>query len=581
MIKTVVDEICIILENSKGNKATTAQIAKGLNLKEGEVEAIAKSMQDNGVIEITYPVDIISKPVVRLLAPISSNRRQTVRGKAIEEYEIKAHLVSGDVSIVDSPEHSRPVYNLDMPSVGPYTEIFLEHIRNELAHAVPIVAADITDPRKAEGVRDRFQSAASELLRKQIPGIGDGEVKIVAGMLLHSMYGLGELEILMSDDNLEEIAINGSTEPLSVYHKKLGWLKTNLFMKSEDEIYNYASQIGRKSGRDITLLTPILDAYLDTGDRVNATLFPISSCGNTITIRRFARDPWTVIDFLSPKVHTLSSEIAAFLWQCVQYEMNILVVGGTASGKTSTLNTLCAMIPPANRIVTIEDTRELALPSYLKWNWIPLTTRNANPEGKGAVRMLDLMVNALRMRPDRIIVGEVRKRREAEVLFEAMHTGHAVYSTLHADNGQQVIRRLTHPPFEIPTAEMQSLHLLLVQYRDRRSGMRRTYELSEMITSSVEMVSLNPLYRWKARTDEFEKVGESMRIFEELNIHTGMSMDELKADIGDKKLILEWMLRRGIRSVDEVGQVMGLYYKEPDTVLQAAKKDKKLNRTVK
>ncbi|MCX6775919.1 MAG: type II/IV secretion system ATPase subunit, partial [Candidatus Micrarchaeota archaeon] len=322
--------------------------------------------------------------------------------------------------------------------------------------------------------------------------------------------------------------------------------------------------------RELTLLSPILDAHLSTGDRANATLFPISTSGNTITIRRFSRNPWTLVDFIDKKMNTLSEEMAAFLWLCMQYEINMLVVGGTASGKTSTLNTLCALIPPSNRTVTIEDTRELSLPQYLKWNWVPLTTRNPNPEGQGAVRMLDLMVTSLRMRPDRIIVGEIRRRREAEVLFEAMHTGHAVCSTMHADTASQVLRRLTHPPIELPLTELESLQLIVVQYRDRRKEIRRVYEISELVVSPVEAVVLNSLFKWKPRTDTFEKVNESSRVLEDLNLHTGMSADEIKRDIKDKLKILEWMDASGIRSVDEVGAVIGLYYKSPEVVLKAA-----------
>ena len=313
-----------------------------------------------------------------------------------------------------------------------------------------------------------------------------------------------------------------------------------------------------------------MDAHLPTGDRVNATLFPISNEGNTITIRRFARDPWTIVDFI--KLGTITSEMAAFIWTCVQYEMNIMVVGGTASGKTSLLNTICALIPPSNRTLTIEDTRELSLPSYMRWNWVGLLTRSQNEEGKGGVEMLDLMVSSLRMRPDRIIVGEIRKSREAEVLFEAMHTGHAVYSTIHADTGAQMLRRLQNLPFNMPPSELSALNLIIVQYRDRRKGIRRTYEISEVV-SSGDLLSLNPIYRWKARTDEFVSAKEPLRIMEELNLHTGMSPDEIKKDVDQKKAVLDWMVKRDIRSIEQVGQVMSIYYKRPEDVLKAARKN--------
>ena len=200
-----------------------------------------------------------------------------------------------------------------------------------------------------------------------------------------------------------------------------------------------------KIGKQITVLDPLLDAHLLSGDRVNSTLFPISTKGNTITIRKFRRDPWTVTDLISNK--TVSSEVMATIWEAIQYEMSVVFSGGTASGKTTILGVSMPFIPPNHRIISIEDTREIFLPEYL--HWVPLTTREPNPEGKGEVTMLDLLVNSLRMRPDRIVVGEIRRKEEAEVLFEAMHTGHSAYTTVHANTADETIRRLTNPPIEI------------------------------------------------------------------------------------------------------------------------------------
>jgi flagellar protein FlaI len=154
-----------------------------------------------------------------------------------------------------------------------------------------------------------------------------------------------------------------------------------------------------------------------------------------------------------------------------------------------------------------------------------------------------------------------------------MHTGHAVYSTVHADTASQVLRRLTHPPIELPVTELQSLQLILVQYRDRRKEIRRTYELTEVVVSPAETLTLNSLYRWKARTDDFEKANESLRVLEELNLHTGMTEKEIGEDVGNKKLILEWMLKNDIRSIDKVGSIVGIYYKTPATVIEAAEKN--------
>ena len=157
---------------------------------------------------------------------------------------------------------------------------------------------------------------------------------------------------------------------------------------------------------------------------------PISVEGNTMTIRKFASKPWTVTDLINTQ--TISLDAASLIWMGIQYELSTLIAGGTATGKTSMLNAIANFFPPNQRIISIEDTREIQLPSFL--HWIPMVTRLPNPEGKGEVSMLDLLVNSLRMRPDRILVGEIRRKREAEVLFEAIHTGHSVYATVHANS---------------------------------------------------------------------------------------------------------------------------------------------------
>ncbi len=580
VISTKVDEICDALASEKDQMAEIPFLANKVGVEQTKVEKVGKILQEKGIIEVIYPLNIMQRPHLKLKKKLEAEQSLLQEGKVIETYNIETNNIKSLITIMDVRGESRPVYVLTLPVLGPYTKLFMDYLRDELARIITVQSEEISDVRKFGEVRDKFYNAAMSRLTEELPEADEEKRKLLAGILLNRMYGLGDIEILMSDDWLEEVAVNGSSEPISVYHRKLGWMKTNLHLESEEDIYNYASQIGRKAGREITLLAPILDAHLPTGDRANATLFPISSSGNTITIRRFSRNPWTLVDFIGEKMNTLSEEMAAFLWLCMQYEINILVAGGTASGKTSTLNTLCALIPPSNRTVTIEDTRELALPAYLKWNWVPLTTRNPNPEGKGQVRMLDLMMTSLRMRPDRIVVGEIRRRREAEVLFEAMHTGHAVYSTMHADTASQVLRRLTHPPIELPMTELESLQLIVVQYRDRRKEIRRVYEISELVVSSVEAVTLNTLFKWKPRTDSFEKVNESSRVLEDLNLHTGMSSGEIKKDIEEKMKLLDWMKKNGIRSVDDVGAVIGLYYKNPDVVIKAAESNLPLSKVL-
>ncbi|MCK5452590.1 MAG: type II/IV secretion system ATPase subunit, partial [Candidatus Aenigmarchaeota archaeon] len=341
---------------------------------------------------------------------------------------------------------------------------------------------------------------------------------------------------------------------------------------SEEAIYNNMAAIGRKVGRQITNIHPLMDAHLSTGDRVNATLFPISTKGNTITIRRFSRSPWTIINMIDPKVKTMSTEIAAILWLAIQYELNILVVGGTASGKTSLLNAIIPFMPPNQRIISIEDTREIQLPKYL--HWIPFSAREPNPEGQGGVSMLDLLANSLRMRPDRIIVGEIRRAKEAEVMFEAIRTGHSAYATFHSDTAEQAYKRLTNPPISLPEPLISALHLMLVQYRHRRKGIRRSLELAELIPLENMSNKVNVIYKWNARDDTFEKIGRYIRVLNEIHLFTGMNEIEVEENLKDKQTVLQWMLDKKIKTVNAVGKVFAEYYKNEKKIIDIAKSNK-------
>jgi len=177
---------------------------------------------------------------------------------------------------------------------------------------------------------------ATKLLKEKIPSIEEDTQELLIGLLMQEMLGLGKIEFLINDPALEEIVIISSKEPVRVYHKQFGWLITNIIPKSEDEINNYSNIIARRVGRQISVLSPLLDAHVVTGDRANAVLYPISTKGHTITIRKFSRDPWTIVDLIEN--NTVSKDIAALLWLAIEYEMNVIISGGTASGKTSLLN---------------------------------------------------------------------------------------------------------------------------------------------------------------------------------------------------------------------------------------------------
>jgi len=483
----------------------------------------------------------------------------------IEEYKIKTDDLVLNVSILGGKGLSKS-YFMSVPNITPATRALMDNIKQGLITEVAISNKEILDPSSIATLKEKFTKKAKSLLRARVSSISEDTISFLVNVLMQEMLGLGEIEYILNDEGLEEIVITSSHEPVRVYHKKHGWLETNIIPKDEDQILNYANIIGRRVGRQISALTPLLDAHLVTGDRANAVLFPVSTKGHTITIRKFARDPWTLVDFVRMK--TITPEILSLLWLSIQYEMNVLISGGTASGKTSFLNVCMPFIPPNQRIVSIEDTREISLPKFLYW--CPLTVRQPNPEGKGEVSMLDLLINSLRMRPDRIILGEMRKKDQAEVLFEAMHTGHSVYATVHADSVGETIERLVNPPIEVPKNLLTAVNLNIVMFRDRRKGFRRVFQVGEFVPAMDEFgasVKPNIIYRWKPSTDEIVEHAAPIRLHAELSRVTGMSMNDITKDLLGKEKIIEWMIKKNLNKVDNVGAVMREYYTDQQSIL--------------
>jgi len=581
-IKTSLDKVVDLIVENKGRIKVNELIAK-TGFPKKIILKYVEILKKGNLLSVSYPVNPFSSPSLEIKkddGELFELNNSEVKGekKLLEQYVVMSDYLVADVKIWSIPFENTPIYEVVQHRLSLGSRALITNLLEEMVKIIPIKLEDITDPRKVIELKKTFFNTAKEQIKKILVDIDENLLKVLAGTTLHYSYGFGDMEIVMADNWLEEVAVNGSNEPISVYHKRYGWLKTSIRFDSENDIYDFSAQIGRKVGKEINSLNPIMDAHMLSGDRVAATLFPISTGGNTLTIRRFSRNPWTIVHMVDPKNPTMSLEMMAFLWLTIQYELNVLVVGGTASGKTSVLNTLASLIQPTNRVISIEDTREISLPEALHWNWVPLVSRGTNTENLGEVTMLDLMVASLRMRPDRIIVGEIRRKKQAEALFEAMHTGHSVYATLHADTAEQTRRRLTQPPINIPENEIQALHLIVVQYRDRKKGIRRTLEIAELLPGSgEEKIKINYLYRWRPRTDTFEKENESIRVFEDLNLHTGLTIPDIQKDLKEKEKILEWMLKNNIKDVNKVGQIMRIYYKYPqlllDTILGTKRND--------
>ncbi len=470
----------------------------------------------------------------------------------LDKYSLTVNNVVVEVEIVRYLDHPVPKYLINITNISDTTKLILEKIRQDFIQKIDFSAIESFESNDLEKIQYRFRREIKSLLNEYFPHLDEKTESMLVNYIIEENLGFGKVDILLADDKLEEVVINNHVEPVKVYHREFGWLETNITIVTEARIRHYSSMIGRNVGKEITALNPLMDAHLKSGDRVNATLEPISTKGNTITIRKFAKDPWTISKFIQSG--TISIDGAAFLWLCMQHELSIIIAGGTGSGKTSTLNVLASFFPPNQRVISIEDTRELVLPKEI--HWVPLATRLANPEGKGGIEMLDLLVNSLRMRPDRIVVGEIRRRKEAEVLLEAMHTGHSVYATIHANNADEVIVRLTNPPIELPKPMISSLGLICVQNRNRRTGKRRTLQIAEVLPSGDP----NVILQLNAQDDVLEKLNKSKVVYKRLQLYTGLTIDQLQKDLEEKKKVLHWLIDSKLFDITSVGKVMSHYY---------------------
>lgn len=385
---------------------------------------------------------------------------------------------------------------------------------------------------------------------------------------LRDIIGYGQIDPLIQDDELEEIMIIATGKPVFVYHRKYGMMKTNLEFENDQEIRDLIDSIARQINRRIDQESPILDGRLIDGSRINATIPPVSPDGPSLTIRKFRRDPLTIIDLINSR--TISLDLAGFLWLCIDglgvKSANAIISGGTSSGKTTTLNALSAFINPNERIITIEDTLELQIPHE---HVIRMETRPANVEGKGELTMNDLVKNSLRQRPDRIIVGEVRAG-EAITLFTALNTGHSGFGTLHSNDARETITRLTNEPMSVPEIMIQAIDFIIMQnriYTPSGISFRRVSEVAEVVGMEEGTVQLNKIFQWNPERDTIENVSVTSNTLQQIANLSGKSMPELKSEIENRKIVLKHMINQQIRSVDDVNSVIELYYKNPQKVL--------------
>jgi type IV secretory pathway ATPase VirB11/archaellum biosynthesis ATPase len=383
--------------------------------------------------------------------------------------------------------------------------------------------------------------------------------------------GLGKLDVIMKDPNIEDISCDGSGVFIFLYHRRYGSLKSNVQFNDEDELTAFVVKLAQKCGKHISISEPMLDATMPDGSRIQMTLSTeVTTKGSTFTIRKFSEDPFSPPDLI--EFHTMSSEMVAYMWLAVENGINALIAGGTAAGKTSTLNALCLFIPRESKIVSIEETREINLPHP---NWIPGVVRSGFGEVVGnkvigEIDLYDLMKAALRQRPEYILVGEIRGK-EAYVLFQAMATGHTTYSTVHADSAQSLIHRLEGKPIEIPRIMLQTLDVVIIQVisRVKNKRARRCKQIIEIIDidPTTKEILTNEVFRWDPIEDKFVYSGKSY-ILERVRAEKDISREGMISEIKNRTMLLDWMNKNNIREFKKVATIIAQYVDNPSEVIK-------------
>lgn len=380
--------------------------------------------------------------------------------------------------------------------------------------------------------------------------------------------GFGPIDVLMRDPMLEDVSCDGADIPLFVFHRKLGSLRTNLRFADDRALDSFILRMAQSSGKQITVANPVLDATLPDRSRLQATLArEVTPRGSTFTIRRFRDKPVSPTELLS--WGTVSPVIAAYYWLLVEEGRSHLLAGGTASGKTTSLNAWSIFIPQEKKIVSIEDTREINIPHD---NWIAGVARQgfgevqANGKATGTIDTFKLLEAALRQRPEYILVGEVRGS-EAFTLFQAMATGHATYSTMHADSAYSAVRRLENPPISVPRMMISTLDALSVQMQTRVLGraVRRVKEVVEFLGTDNESGELltNTLFRWDPRTDKWVH-GLKSYVVERIAEARGVAVSDINKEWQRRALLLDAMQRKGVLDYRDVARAVAAYTAFPE-----------------
>lgn len=456
------------------------------------------------------------------------------------------------VSILYNEEKNDYQYFVVEPDLSVFERMVLETVYENILDTLTVY--ETSNQSKSEIIENK----ALELMDSYSIEIDMKTIHKVLYYIKRDYIGYERLDILMRDTHIEDISCDGSEVPLFVYHRKYHNIKTNIVFGG-DRLDSYVVKLAQRCGKQVSLGEPLINSTLPDGSRLNATLGKeVTFRGSSFTIRKFREHAFTPVDLIKNK--TYSADILAYLWIAVENGKSMIFAGATAAGKTSSLNSISLFIPTVAKIVSIEDTHELMLHHT---NWIGSVTRESFAKNSSVtdIDMYELLRQALRQRPEYIIVGEIRGK-EATTLFQAINTGHTTYSTMHADSVETVISRLEGDPINIPRVMIQSLDILCIQ-KMMVFGNKRVRRLDTMIEfigidPKTQDLRFNELFSWDPRDDTFRTSGKSY-VMEDIMIIRNWNEEKLNQELNDRKKILEYMLAKDMDEYEVVALIQSYY----------------------
>jgi len=524
-----------------------------------------------------------------LVEPYQTQIEADLRSFLTEKLRTAIKYAEEDVSIGGSDAERRAVieretdrllnrYDLYDPSEG---EGFGTSLANSLDIAnrddilgrlgkrvLPVEQAKTDSSESIEGISARPEPA---ILAEDAPELNEYQVEKLRYMLARDFTGYERIDGIKHDINVEDISVDGYESPVFVYHTDYEQLITNVTHGTE-QLDDFVVKLAQRSGKGISKRQPQVDATLPDGSRAQLTLgTEVSDHGTNYTIRQFKDVPFTPVDLINWK--TFSLEEMAFLWLCIENNKSLLFAGGTASGKTTSLNAVSLFVPSNTKIVSIEDTREVELPQR---NWIASVTRPSfGQDEAGDIDEFDLLEAALRQRPDYIIMGEVRGE-EGRTLFQVMSTGHTTYTTFHADNVSEVIKRFTTEPINVSKTLFTALDLVSIQSSTRVRGkkVRRSRNITEIRRYDAENdeINVNDVFQWRPETDSYRSTAESTTL-DEIKFDRGWSEQELQEQLFRRRVILAYLVEHGLDTYTEVAATIQAYINDPETLLALVAND--------